>query len=299
MMVGVVRWRIGHLFKVIIWFEENKWKKIEGMINMLAANHKEWAWLPLVRLLNCLAVWMDLSDITTLLAKEGPYWIVSGIRKMLLSFWKLFNGSFCRFCASRVAASLADADFEEIFRDGLLPMQIKKFSVPSLDSDDQRFDPVAETGDCMGMQVVTYVVPLWWFGRPRFGGRAVPGQSVGIAVLMVHSGFSVLVLIAFHASKRFKATDAWMRQRHGEFDGVWSSAPTMQKLSNEKFQVENKGLTRLNLFLFIAWCLWCEPGHDSGRVKWVGTLLSTDWGALDQWYRHAKSKIPKISPVLY
>ena len=93
------------------------------MINMFRRlTAKEWGMIALSTVFICLAVWMDLtpeylSDITTLLAKEGTK--VSdimdpGSKMLLFSFGSFLMAVFVGFLASRVAASLR-CDFEERF----------------------------------------------------------------------------------------------------------------------------------------------------------------------------------------
>ena len=91
---------------------------------------KEWGMIALSTVFICLAVWMDLktpeylSDITTLLAKEGTK--VSDIMepgsKMLLSLWKLFDGSSCGLFWLTSRCQLYDAASRRDFPpgDGLL-----------------------------------------------------------------------------------------------------------------------------------------------------------------------------------
>ena len=85
------------------------------MINMFRRlTAKEWGMIALSTVFICLAVWMDLktpeylSDITTLLAKEGTK--VSdimdpGSKMLLFSFGSFLMALFVGFLASRDAAS--------------------------------------------------------------------------------------------------------------------------------------------------------------------------------------------------
>ena len=89
---------------------------------------KEWGMIALSTVFICLAVWMDLktpeylSDITTLLAKEGFGYYGSGKQDVALLFWKLFNGSFCRLFGFKSRCQLYDATSRRDFpsSDGLL-----------------------------------------------------------------------------------------------------------------------------------------------------------------------------------
>lgn len=102
------------------------------MINMFRRlTAKEWGMIALSTVFICLAVWMDLktpeylSDITTLLAKEGTK--VSdimdpGSQDVALLFWKLFDGSFCGLFSFKSRCQLYDAASRRDFpsSDGLL-----------------------------------------------------------------------------------------------------------------------------------------------------------------------------------
>ena len=92
---------------------------------------KEWGMIALSTVFICLAVWMDLktpeylSDITTLLAKDGTK--VSDImdpgkQDVALLFWKLFDGSPCWLFSVTSRCQLYDATSRRDFpsSDGLL-----------------------------------------------------------------------------------------------------------------------------------------------------------------------------------
>lgn len=102
------------------------------MINMFRRlTAKEWGMIALSTVFICLAVWMDLktpeylSDITTLLAKDGTK--VSeimdpGSKMLLFSFGSFFNGSFCGLFGFKSRCQLYDAASRRDFSpsDGLL-----------------------------------------------------------------------------------------------------------------------------------------------------------------------------------
>ncbi len=142
-----------------------------------------------------------------------------------------FDAVFVGF-TSRVAASLR-RDFEGDFpsSDGITLTEIKKFSVPLSDPNNQWFWP-----RCKLWRAWSHYGDLG--SGPRFGGRA-PGQRLlGIAVLMSWF-FSVLVLIGpCRASKRFKVWPMlWMTTR-GEFDFSEWSAPNAEviKMRNSRLK---------------------------------------------------------------
>ena len=83
----------------------------------------------------CLAVWMDLktpeylSDITTLLAKEGTK--VSdimdpGIKMLLFSFGSFLMAVFVGFLASRVAASFTTVSYTHLTKKYPLTALLKR-----------------------------------------------------------------------------------------------------------------------------------------------------------------------------
>ena len=102
------------------------------MINMFRRlTAKEWSMIALSTVFICLAVWMDLktpeylSDITTLLAKEGTKVsdiMEPGKQDVALLFWKFFDGSFCGLFGFKSRCQLYDATSRRDFpsSDGLL-----------------------------------------------------------------------------------------------------------------------------------------------------------------------------------
>ena len=102
------------------------------MINMFRRlTAKEWGMIALSTVFICLAVWMDLktpeylSDITTLLAKDGTK--VSdimdpGSKMLLFSFGSFFDGSLCGLSSITSRCQLYDATSRRDFpsSDGLL-----------------------------------------------------------------------------------------------------------------------------------------------------------------------------------
>ena len=92
---------------------------------------KEWSMIALSTVFICLAVWMDLktpeylSDITTLLAKEGTKVsdiMEPGSKMLLFSFGSFLMAVFVGFLASQSRCQLYDATSRRDFpsSDGLL-----------------------------------------------------------------------------------------------------------------------------------------------------------------------------------
>ena len=201
---------------------------------------KEWGMIALSTVFICLAVWMDLktpeylSDITTLLAKDGTK--VSdimdpGSKMLLFSFGSFLMAVFVGFLASRVAASFTTRLRGEIFHQVMdySDAEIKKFSVPSLLTRTTNDLTQLQIMIVMGMQVVTRgpIMAIWALTK------------------------------------------------------IWVRAYNAEAYQNEKFQAENKGLTRLNLFVYRLMSLMnpVMTVVSSGltlAIYWIGAHLIND-----------------------
>ena len=182
---------------------------------------KEWGMIALSTVFICLAVWMDLktpeylSDITTLLAKEGTKVsdiMEPGSKMLLFSFGSFLMAVLVGFLASRVAASFTTRLRGEIFHQVMdySDAEIKKFSVPSLLTRTTNDLTQLQIMIVMGMQVVTRgpIMAIWALTK-IWGKSSAWTTSVGIAVLMVLILLSVLVLIAFPRQQKVQGlTDA-------------------------------------------------------------------------------------------
>ena len=256
---------------------------------------KEWGMIALSTVFICLAVWMDLktpeylSDITTLLAKEGTK--VSdimdpGSKMLLFSFGSFLMAVFVGFLASRVAASFTTRLRGEIFHQVMdySDAEIKKFSVPSLLTRTTNDLTQLQIMIVMGMQVVTRgpIMAIWALTK-IWGKSSAWTTSVGIAVLMVLILLSVLVLIAFPRQQKVQGlTDALNATTRESLTGVRVvRAYNAEAYQNEKFQAENKGLTRLNLFVYRLMSLMnpVMTVVSSGltlAIYWIGAHLIND-----------------------
>ena len=239
---------------------------------------KEWGMIALSTVFICLAVWMDLktpeylSDITTLLAKKGTKVsdiMEPGSKMLLFSFGSFLMAVFVGFLASRVAASFTTRLRGEIFHQVMdySDAEIKKFSVPSLLTRTTNDLTQLQIMIVMGMQVVT----------------RGPIMAVGVAVLMVLLLLSVLVLIAFPRQQKVQGlTDALNATTRESLTGVRVvRAYNAEAYQNEKFQAENKGLTRLNLFVYRLMSLMnpVMTVVSSGltlAIYWIGAHLIND-----------------------
>ncbi len=67
-------------------------------------------------------------------------------------------------------------------------------------------------------------------------------------------------------------------RRTGEFDGVRVVILQSEAYQNEKFQAENKGLTRLNLFVYRLMSLM-NPVADNWYQVGFDPCYLLDWGA--------------------
>jgi len=256
---------------------------------------KEWGMIALSTVFICLAVWMDLktpeylSDITTLLAKDGTK--VSdimdpGSKMLLFSFGSFLMAVFVGFLASRVAASFTTRLRGEIFHQVMdySNAEIKKFSVPSLLTRTTNDLTQLQIMIVMGMQVVTRgpIMAIWALTK-IWGKSDAWTTSVGIAVLMVLILLSVLVLIAFPRQQKVQGlTDALNATTRESLTGVRVvRAYNAEAYQNEKFQAENKGLTRLNLFVYRLMSLMnpVMTVVSSGltlAIYWIGAHLIND-----------------------
>ena len=168
------------------------------MINMFRRlTAKEWGMIALSTVFICLAVWMDLktpeylSDITTLLAKDGTKAsdiMDPGSKMLLFSFGSFLMAVFVGFLASRVAASFTTRLRGEIFHQVMdySDAEIKKFSVPSLLTRTTNDLTQLQIMIVMGIQVVTRgpIMAIWALTK-IWGKSDAWTTSVGIAVLMV------------------------------------------------------------------------------------------------------------------
>ena len=266
------------------------------MINMFRRlTAKEWGMIALSTVFICLAVWMDLktpeylSDITTLLAKEGTKVsdiMEPGSKMLLFSFGSFLMAVFVGFLASRVAASFTTRLRGEIFHQVMdySDAEIKKFSVPSLLTRTTNDLTQLQIMIVMGMQVVTRgpIMAIWALTK-IWGKSSAWTTSVGIAVLMVLILLSVLVLIAFPRQQKVQGlTDALNATTRESLTGVRVvRAYNAEAYQNEKFQAENKGLTRLNLFVYRLMSLMnpVMTVVSSGltlAIYWIGAHLIND-----------------------
>ena len=264
------------------------------MINMFRRlTAKEWGMIALSTVFICLAVWMDLktpeylSDITTLLAKEGPRFLISWSReaRCCSSLWKLFDGSFCGLLASRVAASFTTRLRGEIFHQVMdySDAEIKKFSVPSLLTRTTNDLTQLQIMIVMGMQVVTR--------GPHYGNLGFDqdlGQERCLDNVCWDCGLDGLDSAICSGSYCLSAPAKGSRfdrcfecDDTGEFDwGAVVRAYNAEAYQNEKFQAENKGLNP-SKSLCLSFDVFDEPCHDSG-IKWLDPCYLLDRGALDQ-----------------
>ena len=162
--------------------------------------------------------------------------------------------------------------------------EIKKFSVPSLLTRTTNDLTQLQIMIVMGMQVVTRgpIMAIWALTK-IWGKSSAWTTSVGIAVLMVLILLSVLVLIAFPRQQKVQGlTDALNATTRESLTGVRVvRAYNAEAYQNEKFQAENKGLTRLNLFVYRLMSLMnpVMTVVSSGltlAIYWIGAHLIND-----------------------
>ena len=162
--------------------------------------------------------------------------------------------------------------------------EIKKFSVPSLLTRTTNDLTQLQIMIVMGMQVVTRgpIMAVWALTK-IWGKSGAWTTSVGVAVLIVLLLLSVLVLIAFPRQQKVQGlTDALNATTRESLTGVRVvRAYNAEAYQNEKFQAENKGLTRLNLFVYRLMSLMnpVMTVVSSGltlAIYWIGAHLIND-----------------------
>lgn len=266
------------------------------MIKMLKRlNAKEWGMVFLSTILIIAAVWMDLktpeylSDITRLLQEKGTQ--ISDIMgpggKMLaLSFGSFAMAVLVGFLASRTAASFTTRVRGEIFHQVMdySDAEIKKFSVPSLLTRTTNDLTQLQILIVMGLQVVTRgpVMAIWALTKIWGKSNEWTG-AVGVAVLIVVIMLSVLVFIAFPKQRLVQElTDGLNATTRESLTGVRVvRAYNAEEYQTDKFEEENKGLTKLNLFVYRLMSLMnpVMTVVSSGltlAIYWIGAYLIND-----------------------
>lgn len=266
------------------------------MIKMLKRlNGKEWGMIVLSTLLIVAAVWMDLktpeylSDITRLLQEKGT--TVSdimdpGSKMLALSFGSFAMAVVVGFLASRTAASFTTRVRGEIFHQVMdySDAEIKKFSVPSLLTRTTNDLTQLQVLIVMGMQVVTRgpIMAVWALTKIWSKSNEWTG-TVGVAVLLVVIMLSVLVFVAFPKQRQVQdLTDGLNATTRESLTGVRVvRAYNAESYQTDKFEEENKGLTKLNLFVYRLMSLMnpVMTVVSSGltlAIYWIGAYLIND-----------------------
>ena len=258
-------------------------------------NGKEWGMIALSTLLIIVAVWMDLktpeylSDITRLLQQEGT--TVSdimdpGSKMLALSFGSFAMAVAVGFLASRTAASFTTRVRGDIFHQVMdySDAEIKKFSVPSLLTRTTNDLTQLQILIVMGMQVVTRgpIMAIWALTK-IWGKSGEWTSAVGVAVLIVVIMLSVLVFVAFPKQRKVQdLTDGLNATTRESLTGVRVvRAYNAEGYQTDKFEEENAGLTKLNLFVYRLMSLMnpVMTVVSSGltlAIYWIGAYLIND-----------------------
>lgn len=258
-------------------------------------NGKEWGMIALSTLLIIVAVWMDLktpeylSDITRLLQQEGT--TVSdimdpGSKMLALSFGSFAMAVAVGFLASRTAASFTTRVRGDIFHQVMdySDAEIKKFSVPSLLTRTTNDLTQLQILIVMGMQVVTRGPIMGIWALTKIWGKSGEWTSaVGVAVLIVVIMLSVLVFVAFPKQRKVQdLTDGLNATTRESLTGVRVvRAYNAEGYQTDKFEEENAGLTKLNLFVYRLMSLMnpVMTVVSSGltlAIYWIGSYLIND-----------------------
>ena len=258
-------------------------------------NGKEWGMIALSTLFIIAAVWMDLktpeylSDITRLLQEEGT--TVSdimnpGSKMLALSFGSFAMAVAVGFLASRTAASFTTRVRGDVFHQVMdySDAEIKKFSVPSLLTRTTNDLTQLQILIVMGMQVVTRgpIMAIWALTK-IWGKSGEWTSAVGVAVLLVVIMLSVLVFVAFPKQRKVQdLTDGLNATTRESLTGVRVvRAYNAEGYQTEKFEEENAGLTKLNLFVYRLMSLMnpVMTVVSSGltlAIYWIGAYLIND-----------------------
>lgn len=258
-------------------------------------NRKEWGMIALSTLLIFIAVWMDLktpeylSDITRLLQQDGTSVadiMDPGSKMLLLSLGSFAMAVGVGFLASRTAASFTTRLRGDIFHQVMdySEAEIKKFSVPSLLTRTTNDLTQLQVLIVMGMQVVTRgpIMAIW--ALTKIWGKSTEWTSaVGVAVVIVLIMLSVLVFVAFPKQRQVQElTDSLNATTRESLTGVRVvRAYNAEDYQNEKFEKENAGLTKLNLFVYRLMSLMnpVMTVVSSGltlSIYWIGAYLLND-----------------------
>lgn len=258
-------------------------------------NAKEWGMITFSTVLICLAVWMDLktpeymSDITALLQTKGTK--VSDIMEPGLKMLGFSLGSFLvavmvGFLGARTAASFTTRLRSDIFNQVMdySDAEIKRFSIPSLLTRTTNDLTQLQIMIVMGMQVVTRgpIMAVW--ALTKIWGKSDQWTSVvGLAVLIVLLMLAILLFLAFPKQRLVQGlTDALNATTRESLSGVRVvRAYNAEDYQTEKFQKENEGLTKLNLFVFRLMSLMnpVMTVVSSGltlAIYWIGAHLVND-----------------------
>ncbi len=193
----------------------------------------------------------------------------------MLSLWKLFGSAVFVGLASRVAASFTTY-LEEIFH-WLLWCRDQEI-LRSLWLDDRNdLTQCRKNHDCDGDASCDAWSHYGDLGLDQHLGKSSAWTtSVGMVVWCL--GFCWLFSTPAKGSRFDRCL--WMR-RHGELDGgVVVFAPQCRSLSKWEISRLKTSLTRLNLFVYQAWCLfdelrswqWYQVGWPA--IYWLGRTWS-------------------------
>ena len=161
--------------------------------------------------------------------------------------------------------------------------EIKKFSVPSLLTRTTNDLTQLQIQDCHGMQVVTRgpIMAIW--ARPRFGEeQCLDNVCWDCGLDGLDSSLCSGSYCLSAPTKVQGLTDALNATTRESLTGVRVvRAYNAEAYQNEKFQAENKGLTRLNLFVYRLMSLMNPVATvvSSGltlTIYWIGAHLIND-----------------------
>ena len=256
---------------------------------------KEWGMILLTVLFTCFSVYLELevptyiSEITELIGTPGTelgqLW--SPAAKMMgLSLLAFLSSVTVGFFASRVAASYTTHLRRDIFNRVLdfSQTEIKRFSIPSLLTRTTNDITQVQMLFTMGLQVVTRgpIMAIWAIGK-ILGKSEYWLWAVVVAVIVNVLMTTVLMTLAFPKQSVIqKLTDKLNSITRESLTGIRVvRAYNAEDYQDEKFEVANDEVTRLNLFVnrLMAIMNPIMMAISSGlslAIYWIGAYIIND-----------------------
>ncbi|MBP2624012.1 ABC transporter ATP-binding protein [Streptococcus oricebi] len=266
---------------------------MKKLIKRLTA--KELGLILLSVLLTCLTVGLELqvpnyiSEITNLLQTKGvetSALMGPGLKMLGLSFASLLASVGVGFVAARIAASFTSSLRADIYNRVLdfSEAEIKSFSIPSLLTRTTNDITQVQMLITMGLQVVTRGPIMAFWAISKIIGKSDQWlMAVVVAVIVNVLMTLVLMTLAFPKQSLVqKLTDKLNSVTRESLIGIRVvRAYNAEDYQDEKFNVANDELTRLNLYVtrLMAMMNPIMTAISSGlslAIYWIGAYLIND-----------------------